>query len=413
MARPGNRIQATTTKRLALTPALRRALDLLRMDAEALAALVDEALATNPWLMRPPALPADPMPDIAAPGPGLHAHVLGWIAARIPPGAERDIALALAEALEPTGWLGARPETVAEALGVPVPAVLAVLAQLQRIDPPGLFARDLAECLRLQAAAEGLLDPAMAALLARLDLLARQGPGAVARAARLPEDAVATAATRLRRLDPKPGLRLADDGPGITPAWRTRGADLRAVAGPDGRWHALAGSAGPDRLRLRPGAPPGDPAARAAAELVAQVNQRRRTIETVADAILAVQGAALANGRGALQPLSRAAIAAETGFAASTVGRAVQGVRIATPHGVWPLAAFFTAPLGAHASAAQAETALRALIAAEPPDAPLSDAALAQALAVRGIAASRRTVAKYRDRMGLPPAGTRKRRGGA
>lgn len=412
MARPGGRLRATTTRRLALTPALRRALDLLRMDAEALAAHLDEAAAGNPWLIRPRQSLTATAPDIAAPGPGLHAHVLGWIAARIPPGVERGIALALAEGLEPTGWLGTPPETVAEALRVPVAAVLAVLQKLQQIDPPGLFARDLAECLRLQAAAEAVLDPAMVALLARLDMLARHGAGAVARSARLPESTVAAAAVRLRRLDPKPGLRLLEDGAGFTTPWRTSRADLRAVAGPDGRWRAVADGFGPDSLRLRPGAPPGDPAAQAAAELVAQVDLRRRTIETVADAILAVQGAALTDGRGALQPLTRAAIAAETGFAASTVGRAIKGVRIVTPLGVWPLATFFTAALGAVASAAQAETAVRALIAAEPPARPLSDAMLARALAAQGIAVSRRTVAKYRDRLGLPPAAARRRPAG-
>ena len=406
MARLGSGLRASVTRRLALTPALRRSLALLAMDAEALDRLLDETAATNPWLIRYPA-PAALLPDGPAPGPGLYAHVLDWIARTLPDAPRTAIALTLAEGLEPTGWLSVTPEAVATRLGQPVETVRQVLATLQRIDPPGLFARDLAECLRLQAVALGLLDESMEAVLTRLDLLARKGSAAVARAARLPEAVVAQAVAHLRGFDPKPGLRLGPPDPVALP--RATLPDLQAVQGPDGRWRASAAGAG-RHIALRPGATPDDPAAAQAAELLAQVALRDRTILLVADAILDVQGSAMTGGRAALRPLTRAAIAEATGLAASTVGRAVQGVRIATPQGVWPLATFFSAALAPDTSAARAEAALRTLIRDEPPDTPLSDAALAEALAAQGIPASRRTVAKYRDRLGLPPAATRKRR---
>lgn len=406
MGSMAGKLRVAPQRRLALTPQVRRALDLLRMDAAALARLLEDEAAANPWLVLtwPRAVGGD-MPDVPAPGPGLQAHVQGWIVAQFPPGQDRDLALELAGALEPTGWLGDPPEHIAARLGLPVGRVQEVLTTVQRIEPAGLFARDLADCLRLQAQAAGWLDAAMRALLARLDLLAQSGAEAVARAAGLPRDTVAVAVARLRGFDPKPGLAFDAGHPAPS---RTPVADVLAERRADGTWRAVLNPAALPHAALRAGAGLDDAAARAAADLVALLDRRNRTLINIVDAVLAVQGTALERGACAMRPLTRAAIGEATGLAASTVGRALHGVRMATPQGMVEMAVFFPAALGPVGSAAQAQAALRALIAAENRAAPLSDTRLATALVAQGIEVSRRTVAKYRDRLGLPAAHLRK-----
>ncbi|MFN3647276.1 MAG: hypothetical protein ACK4S2_12270 [Gemmobacter sp.] len=395
--------------KLGMRPALavrqRRSLEVLRMDGAALTDLLEAEAARNPWLILNRAgLPEGSAIEPVAPVQGLHGHVLDWIARHITTPQERGVALALADALDPTGWLGEPLPEIARRTGLPLVQVQAVLRRVQQIEPAGLFARDLAECLTLQARAAEMLDAAMQAVLARLELLSRRGAAAVARAAGLPGDAVAQAAARLRGFDPKPGLRF---GPAPVAVPPRRAPDLRAARDAAGRWSAALHEGAVPQPMLRAGAA-GGPQARRAAELVELVARRNRTLLVVADAILAVQGAALDKGRGALRPLTRATVAEATGLSPSTVGRALNGVRIATPGGVWALADFFPAALGPDASSAGAEAALRRLIAAEDRAAPLSDAALARLLAAEGLSVSRRTVAKYRLRLGLAPAHLRK-----
>lgn len=405
------KLRAAPTRRLALTPGLRRSLDLLRMDAADLVRMLEDEAAANPWLVLSwPMAQTGTMPEPEAPGPGLHAHVLLWIDRQLPHGEDRRLALALAEALEPTGWLGEPPDHIAARAGVPTGALLNVLARLQRIEPAGLFARDLAECLRLQAQSAGVLDAGMLAVLARLDLLARGGAPAVARATGVSAAKVAVAVSRLRGFDPKPGLAF-ETAP--VPGSRRQVPDLVARRKPDGTWHAEVNPRALPLMAVRPAAAPDNADVRNAATLIAQVARRNRTLLTLADAVLAVQGASLDHGPRALRPLTRAAIAEATGLAASTVGRALHRVRILTPQGLQEMSGFFSAALGADASAGQAQAALRRLIATEDHGAPLTDAALATELAALGIAVSRRTVAKYRDALGLPSAHQRRKRHGS
>jgi RNA polymerase sigma-54 factor len=296
------KLRAAPTRRLALTPQLRRALDLLRMDAADLAQVLEDEAAANPWLVLSwPLAQTGPLPETEARGPGLHAHVLLWIDRQFPPGDDRRLALALAEVLEPTGWLGEMPEQIAARTGQPLGRLRDVLARLQRIEPAGLFARDLAECLRLQAQAAGVLDAAMQAVLARLDLLARGGVAAVAQAAHVPVAELAAAVARLRGFDPKPGLAFE---PAPAQVSRRHVPDLVARRNEGGGWQAELHPAALPQLAVRPDAGPGNAAARDAAALIALVVRRNRTLLTLADAVLAVQGPSLDLGAPALRPLT-------------------------------------------------------------------------------------------------------------
>ena len=190
---------------------LQQALRLIALPAPQVAETLAAAAADNPFL----ALRDDggsvggPIPDAAvATGPGLLEHVLSRLPRILPDPGDRRIAVALVEALDARGWLAESPEAIARSRAVPLDRLEAVRRQLQAIDPPGLFARDLGDCLAAQLRAEGAFTPLMARLLDHLDLVAG---GCHARLARLcgTDAATLAAAIRdLRRLDPHPGYRF-------------------------------------------------------------------------------------------------------------------------------------------------------------------------------------------------------------
>jgi RNA polymerase sigma-54 factor len=410
-----SRISVQQTQRLTLTTTLAASIRVLRADAQGLSRYLEEQAAENPALvLTRPAVsdwtprwksalaPAVEPPEAAAAAPSLVAHALGLIEAmRLPP-REARIGEALVEALEPSGWLGRSLAAIAQRAGAAPGEVETLLHRVQaRAEPTGLFARNLAECLRLQAEDAGELDPAMAAVLDRLDLVAR---GEIDRLAR--EAGVETAVIRarigaLRGYDPKPGARFE---PCAAPV---REPDLIAEKGETGWTVALNRSALPS-LSVAEGRGKGRAAARA---LLRMVEGRNATLLSVGQEILSRQAAALEQGIGALVPMTMAEVAGALGLAESTVSRVVAGTAVDTPRGTWWLRAFFTqaAREGGPAAGALRDRLAR-LVAGEDPTAPLTDAALAEALAEGGAPIARRTVAKYRAMLNLPPAHRRRQR---
>lgn len=379
----------TTTPRPGprLTAGLAQAISLLSLTAGELAARLAVEAAANPALrLVPPAEgPARPLFDpegVAAPAGSLIAHVLTQIAAmRLAP-RPLAIALALAEGLEPTGWLGPPPAAVARACGVAEAEVLAVLARLQRIEPGGLFARTLAECLRLQAAAAGDLTPAVDAVLDHLALLAHGDLAAIARQTGRPEAELAQAARLIRGLNPKPGLVFEGPMPPPLPA------DLLAQRGPGG-WEAVANPA-MFSAEVVPGR--GDTAA--AAGIGRAVEQRQRIAATVGTLLLRHQAGWLEGGDPA--PLATQALAGAAGLHVATVNRLLRGISIRTPRGTLLLRALVARPVRPDGPAAEAvKQRLAELLRDAGTDRP-SDARLAAQLQAEGLAVARRTVAKYR-----------------
>lgn len=416
-----NRITIEQSQRLSLNTRLLSSIRVLGSDAEGLSRFLEEAAAENPNLVveAPPAgdwlprwsgplrqLRAGLAPDVeevaAAAGPSLQAHVAELLAGLRLKGAEARLAEGLALALEPSGWLGRPLEVLAAEAGLAPAQAEAVLALVQAAaDPAGLFARDLAECLRLQAGEEGWLDPLAEGVLARLPLVASGAVDRIARDLGATEAAVQAVIRRIRGLDPKPGARFA------ACAAPLREPDLIAVRGETGWEVRLNGGALP-ALRLAGEKGPGRTAAQA---LIRMVEGRNATLLRVGREILSRQVAALEGGIGALRPMTMAEIAGATGLNQSTVSRAVAGTAVDTPRGTWWLRQLFSQPVGGEGpSAAALREALARMVAAEDPAHPLSDAALAAALAGRGAAVARRTVAKYRDMLGIPPAHRRQKR---
>ena len=409
------RISVHQTQRMALTTGLATSIRILRADAAGLSRYLEEAAAENPqiiltkpqvqeWLPRwKSAFGFDgERPEQAAAGPSLVSHVLGMIEGlRLNPG-EARIAMALAEALEPSGWIGRPSVAIAAELGFGVPAVDSVLHRLQRqAEPTGLFARNLADCLRLQAEEAGELDKPMLALLARLDLLARGEIDRIAREAGLDVADLRQAFGRLRSYDPKPGAGFE------VSAAPVREPDLIAEKGAAGWIVSLNRSALPS-VTVAEGRAKGRAEARA---LIRMIEGRNATLLSVGQDILTRQTAALEGGLGALVPMTMAEVAQALGLHEGTISRVVAGTAVDTPRGTWWLRALFTQAAREGGPAAGAlRDRLAKLVADEDPDHPLSDDALATALAEGGAPIARRTVAKYRTMLNLPPAHRRRRR---
>jgi RNA polymerase sigma-54 factor len=409
------RISVHQTQRMALTTGLATSIRILRADAAGLSRYLEEQAAENPqiiltqpqvqeWLPRwKSAFGSDvERPEQQAAGPSLVSHVLGMIEAlRLDP-VETRIAMALAEALEPSGWIGRTLPAIAGPLGVALPAVESVLRRLQaRAEPTGLFSRNLTECLRLQAEEAGELDQPMLALLGRLDLLAKGEIERIAREAGLELADLRQAFGRLRSYDPKPGAGFE---PFIAPV---REPDLIAEKGAAGWIVSLNRSALPS-VSVAEGRAKGRAEARA---LIRMIEGRNATLLSVGKDILHRQTAALEAGLGALIPMTMADVATAVGLHESTISRVVAGTAVDTPRGTWWLRALFTqaAQEGGLAAGALRDR-LAKLVADEDPDHPLSDDALAAALTEGGAPIARRTVAKYRTMLTLPPAHRRRRR---
>jgi RNA polymerase sigma-54 factor len=410
-----NRITIQQTQRLTLTTSLATSMKILRSDAEGLSRYLDEQAAENPSLIvsRPVAVDwtprwrsafgiDGPQPETAATAPSLTSHVMTLVDRLRFQGRSLQIAEALVEALEPSGWLGRSLQLIAQQVGASMIEVEVVLAQLQaEAEPTGLFARSLSECLRLQAAEQGDLNSAMVAVLARLDLVGRGEIDRLAREAALDVDVVRARIRTLRGYDPKPGTRFQ---PLSAPV---REPDLIAELGPQGWTLALNRSSLP-ALSLAEGKGKDRAAAR---DLIRLVENRNATLLTVGQEILSRQEAALNEGSGALVPMRMAEVAAAVGLHESTVSRVVAGAAVDTPQGIWWLRALFTGVVreGGPAAAALRDRLAR-LVAAEDSSAPLSDEDLAKALAAGGAPIARRTVAKYRAALKLPPAHRRRLR---
>ncbi len=410
-----SRISVQQTQRLSLTTTLAASIRILRADAAGLSRYLEEQAAENPQLLLTQPPPADwtprwrsvltpgaEMPEPASAAPSLVSHALALVEAlRLSP---RDLRLAeaLVEALEPSGWLGTSLPAIAHRAGASQREVEIVLQRLQaRAEPTGLFARDLTECLRLQAQEAGELDAVMATLLDRLDLVASGDIDRLAREAGVDPDSIRQHIARLRRYDPKPGA-------GFEPmAAPLREPDLIAEKR-EGVWVVQLNRSALPTLAVAEGRAKGRAEARA---LVRLVEGRNATLLTVAQEILARQQAALENGPSALVPMRMADVAEALDLHESTVSRVVAGTAVDTPRGTWWLRAMFTqAPREGGPSAGALRDRLARLVAAEDATAPLSDEALALALAEGGAPIARRTVAKYRTLLGLPPAHRRRSR---
>lgn len=412
---------------LVMTTRMQAAVRILAMSNQALAEHLESAARDNPYVelrlpssFRGGATDFDAVAALAEAPAGLQSHVARQIELTFRAPRDRAIAEAFAEALEPTGWLGASLAEIARAARCSLEKAEDILAELQEFEPAGLFARTLSECLRLQARDQGLLDGAMRAVLDHLPLVAEGKLAELARIAGAEPAAIAAAIRQLRSFDPKPGLAYADAPAPIQPP------DLTIRRGRAG-WEVELNRSELPAVSIAEGLDPeaiADAAARsyardalsAARWLEKTVARRHGTLLKVAVAIVRRQGAFLDKGPGHLAPLALSDIAEELSLHASTISRAIAWRRVETPRGTMALKAFFSRPVGDSEDAKSRDALLalvRRIVADENPARPLSDEAILRKANAEGAGISRRTVAKYRDVLGIPSSFERKRKAGA
>ena len=329
-----------------------------------------------------------------------------------------DLAEAIVRELEETGYLTTPLEAIQAATGASRKDVEAALALVQSLDPPGVGARNLAECLALQAKAADRHDPAMARLIDNLDLLARGQMKDLKRICGVDDEDLADMVRELRGYDPKPGCRFADREPD------TATPDLFIRRIKDG-WAVELNSATLPKvlinrryhLELKAGAT--DKASKAwlneslasAHWLVKALDQRARTIVKVASEIVKRQDGFLREGMAAMRPLTLRDVADAIEMHESTVSRVTSNKYVACERGIFELKHFFSSGVGSEdgegAAAGAVKAAIGKLIAAE--DEILSDDTLVELLKVKGFDLARRTVAKYREAIGIGSSIQRRR----
>lgn len=340
---------------------------------------------------------------LPAASPGLLSHVMGQINLLVRDPELRPIAHAYLAALDPSGWLSQGPSDIARTCGCTVGAAEHVLSLLQQAEPAGLFARSLAECLRLQARDTDVLTDDFAIMLDNLDLLAEQQFDLLALRCGCDDDRLQQMIRVLRGMNPKPGAAFSEE---VTPI---AAPDLIVCRDGD-RWMIELNRSTLPAIDLEPVTGPGvNPEhLQQAAMLVRGIARRNSTVLRVASAVIGWQMGYVAQGNCALRPLTFSDIADRTGLHASTISRVTAHLMIALPRQTVPFRDFFSAACAPDVARRRVLDDIRSMIGAEDPAAPITDAAITARLAHTGVVVARRTVAKFRAELGLPGAPQRR-----
>jgi RNA polymerase sigma-54 factor len=359
--------------------------------------------------------------SFASGGLSLHEHLVAQAGERLS-GEDLAVALRIIEQIEETGYFCVPLLELARQLGVPLAQAERVLAAVQTFDPSGVGARSLAECLAIQAREADRYDPAMARLIDNLDYLAKGNFAALKRICGVDDEDLGDMIRELRAYDPKPGCRFeqGDRVEGVVP-------DV-FVARRGAGWAIELNSATLPRLllnrsyytELATGAQDKESKAwlseclASANWLMKALDQRARTIVKVATEIVKQQDGFFRHGVSQLRPLTLRQVAEVIGMHESTVSRVTSNKYLACDRGLYELKFFFTSGIqssegGDAVSAEAVKSHIKALIAAESPTAILSDDQLVDLLRAKGFDIARRTVAKYREAIGLGSSVQRRR----
>ncbi|QQR69678.1 MAG: RNA polymerase factor sigma-54 [Alphaproteobacteria bacterium] len=444
---------------LVLTPQLQQAISLLQMSNVELSSWLQTEMAQNPFLETAAPDPdslgdagADEAPQAPAltvqardrsnrqssgsdghslldqlPGrpENLREHLWAQIEVDIPAGPERLVALSLMENLDESGYLTADLPSLAQSLGCPIEKIEAVLERVQGFDPPGIFARSLKECLSLQLKDQGRFSLPMQKLLDHLDLLARREMDKLSRACGVDAAQISAMVAELRLLDPKPALVFNAPTADVIqpdvlmrPAPANEGRAWRVELNPETLPRVLVNEQyfATVRAQTRQGEARSYMTERfqAANWLVRALHQRATTLLNVASEIVRQQEAFFVHGVHCLRPMMLRDIAKVVEVHESTVSRVVANKFMSTPRGTFALKSFFSNALSASDGQADHSVTsvrhrIRELINTETTTHILSDEGLCLRLREEGVDIARRTVAKYRESMHIPPACQRRR----
>jgi RNA polymerase sigma-54 factor len=361
--------------------------------------------------------------EFVAAGRSLADHLTEQLQLSLPGPAERMIGAHLIHMVDEAGYLQGSLEDLAAKLGAPLSLVNKVLDVVQGFDPPGVFARDLAECLALQLKDRNRYDPQIAKLLDNLALLGSHNLSALKRAVGVDSEELVEMIAEIKRLNPKPGLCFGSVQ--IQPVL----PDVHVRPGPGGGWLVeLNNDTLPRVLVNRSYYTTVAKTTRRDQDknylldclqnanwLVKSLDQRARTILRVAEEIVRQQDGFLTHGIEHLKPLNLRTVADAISMHESTVSRVTSNKYMSTPRGIFELKYFFTSAISAANGAGEAHSSesvrhrIRQLIDAEVPQSVLSDDKLVEYLKRDGIDIARRTVAKYREALRIPSSVQRRR----
>ena len=461
----GPAIALRLRQHLTLTPQVQQALRLLQMSALEFAQEMEQALTENPFLeekdspvegeatveageapAEPPVTEPTPSLDDLAPAPesgssnsdreqdewsgnsdatpSLQEHLRSQLMISRMESRDRALAHMIVDSLDDDGYFKVSFDELAAMVpsdyDVRAEDFAAALRLVQSLDPAGVGARSLEECLCLQIEALPPDTPAREVALAicrgHLSLLGNREWARLQHAVGCDEASLHRARNLIRSLDPKPGHRFG------APEARYVVPDVMVRKVRD-KWTASINPASLPRVRLNRAyadaisnrGQSNQSLSRQLQEarwLLRSIEQRFATIQRVADAIVARQRGFFEYGEVAMKPLTLKLIAGELGLHESTVCRVTNSKYMSTPRGLFEFKHFFSRKLATDSGGAASATAVRAvmreMIAAEDPRAPLSDAELARLLAQQGLRVARRTITKYRALMRLPSVDVRR-----
>ncbi|MBB2296712.1 MULTISPECIES: RNA polymerase factor sigma-54 [unclassified Escherichia] len=338
---------------------------------------------------------------------------------------DRAIATSIVDAVDDTGYLTVPLEDILESMGdeeIDIDEVEAVLKRIQRFDPVGVAAKDLRDCLLIQLSqfdkTTPWLEEARLIISDHLDLLANHDFRSLMRVTRLKEDVLKEAVNLIQSLDPRPGQSIQTGEPEyVIP-------DV-LVRKHNGQWTVELNSDSIPRLQINQhyasmcnnARNDGDSQfirsnLQDAKWLIKSLESRNDTLLRVSRCIVEQQQAFFEQGEEYMKPMVLADIAQAVEMHESTISRVTTQKYLHSPRGIFELKYFFSSHVNTEGGGEASSTAIRALvkklIAAENPAKPLSDSKLTSLLSEQGIMVARRTVAKYRESLSIPPSNQRK-----
>ncbi len=338
---------------------------------------------------------------------------------------DRAIATSIVDAVDDTGYLTVPLEDILESMGdeeIDIDEVEAVLKRIQRFDPVGVAAKDLRDCLLIQLSqfdkTTPWLEEARLIISDHLDLLANHDFRTLMRVTRLKEDVLKEAVNLIQSLDPRPGQSIQTGEPEyVIP-------DV-LVRKHNGHWTVELNSDSIPRLQINQhyasmcnnARNDGDRQfirsnLQDAKWLIKSLESRNDTLLRVSRCIVEQQQAFFEQGEEYMKPMVLADIAQAVEMHESTISRVTTQKYLHSPRGIFELKYFFSSHVNTEGGGEASSTAIRALvkklIAAENPAKPLSDSKLTSLLSEQGIMVARRTVAKYRESLSIPPSNQRK-----
>lgn len=338
---------------------------------------------------------------------------------------DRAIATSIVDAVDDTGYLTVPLEDILESMGdeeIDIDEVEAVLKRIQRFDPVGVAAKDLRDCLLIQLSqfdkTTPWLEEARLIISDHLDLLANHDFRTLMRFTRLKEDVLKEAVNLIQSLDPRPGQSIQTGEPEyVIP-------DV-LVRKHNGHWTVELNSDSIPRLQINQhyasmcnNARNDDDSQfirsnlQDAKWLIKSLESRNDTLLRVSRCIVEQQQAFFEQGEEYMKPMVLADIAQAVEMHESTISRVTTQKYLHSPRGIFELKYFFSSHVNTEGGGEASSTAIRALvkklIAAENPAKPLSDSKLTSLLSEQGIMVARRTVAKYRESLSIPPSNQRK-----